>query len=233
MVTIMNAERIASLLQFADGLFPAGGYAHSFGLETYLQSGAVSDPAGVESVVRAQLEGQLASADTVAMLHAMRAAARGDTSACVELDALASAMKPVVELREASCQMGRQTIRIAAAIFDHALIREFAAAVERGTTPGHQSVAFGVVGGVLGWPAQAAAIAFMHSTTVAIVSAAVRLLPMGQLDGQRIIARLAPAIARLARHAMTRDLDGMSSSAVGLEIAAIRHASLEARLFRS
>ena len=50
-------EAWLALLQFADGLFPAGGFAHSFGLETYAQDGAVSDRAGLEAFVTAHLEG--------------------------------------------------------------------------------------------------------------------------------------------------------------------------------
>jgi urease accessory protein len=53
----MSPESLLALLQFSDGLFPAGAYAHSFGLETYVQSGAVSNAAQAESVIRAQLQG--------------------------------------------------------------------------------------------------------------------------------------------------------------------------------
>src|SRR2546426_2738254 len=55
-----------ALLQLADGLFPAGGFAHSFGLETYVQEGRVDDAAGLEAVVVAPLEGGAGPGDAVA-----------------------------------------------------------------------------------------------------------------------------------------------------------------------
>ena len=60
------------MLQFADGLFPAGGFAHSLGLETYAQDGLVRDRAGLEAFVVAHLEGSAGPADAVAVAVAVR-----------------------------------------------------------------------------------------------------------------------------------------------------------------
>jgi urease accessory protein len=229
----MNIDHLIGMLRFADGLFPAGAYAHSFGLETYVQSGAADSPSAIEAIVRAHLEGSLATADAIAMVHAMRAARHEDFAACAELDALADAIKPAEELREASRQMGRQTLRVAAELIAHRTIRDFAAAAAAGVTPCHHCVVFGIVGGAMGWREEEAATAFLHSSCVAMVNAGIRLLPMGQLDGQRIIARMGARIGALAESAARASLDEMSAPAVGIEIAAMRHAALEARLFRS
>src|SRR5262249_11460726 len=66
---------LLAVLQLADGLFPSGGFAHSFGLETYTQSGAVRDAEGVAAFVRAHLEGSAGPADAVAAAAAARGAA--------------------------------------------------------------------------------------------------------------------------------------------------------------
>src|SRR2546423_36483 len=75
------------LLQFADGLFPAGGFAHSFGLETYAQEGRVRERAGLEAFVTAHLEGAAGPGDAVAPAVATRLAAAPDPSAWRALDA--------------------------------------------------------------------------------------------------------------------------------------------------
>ncbi|HEY3190519.1 MAG TPA: urease accessory UreF family protein, partial [Solirubrobacteraceae bacterium] len=78
-----------------------------------------------------------------------------------------------------------------------------------------------------------AAAAYLHSTAALLVGAGLRLLPMGQLEGQRVVASMRESIARLANHAAAASADDMWSFTPGLEIAGIRHAALEGRLFRS
>ncbi len=226
-------DNFLSLLQFTDGLFPAGAYAHSFGLESYVQSGGVGDAAGVESFLRAYLGGSVAPVDLVAMLCACRAATAGDLSACIFLDETLDAMKTASELRDASRQMGRQTLRVANHFADHGLLAEYGRAVATQRSPCHHPVVFGIIGAAMEWPAQEMASAYLYSTSTAMVGAALRLLPLGQLAGQRILWNIRPLITQLTQDAQDKGPDDMWSFAPALEIAAMRHATLEARLFRS
>src|SRR5437867_1003531 len=107
-----------ALLQLADGLFPAGGFAHSFGLETYVQEGRVVDAAGLEAFVVAHLEGSAGPCDAAVVAHATRLAARGDVAGAVSLDARRDALTCVPEFRAASRQMERQTRRSDSALVD-------------------------------------------------------------------------------------------------------------------
>lgn len=229
----MTTDAFLSLLQFSDGLFPAGAYAHSLGLETYVQEGTVRDAAGVEEFLSVLLECSVAPVDAVAMCCAWRTVQIDGLASCLDLDRLLDAMKPAAELREASRQMGRQTLRVAAHLYRQPYVEQFAAAVEADRTAGHHAVAFGVVGSVNGWPLERAVPAFLYAASTAVTAAALRLLPLGQLAGQRILANVAPLIARLAAEAPQRERHDMWSFAPGIEIAAMRHAELEARLFRS
>ena len=222
-----------SLLQFADGLFPAGAYAHSFGLEYYVQSGEVTDAAGVEAFLRAYLEGCTAPADAVALVCARRYATQNSLAACLALDELVDAMKAPSELRDASRQMGRQTLRVANHLHGGRLLCEFSDAVASESTPGHHPVVFGMIGGGLDWDALEMASAFLYSTSAALVGAALRLLPLGQLAGQRVLWNMQPLIAELAEEAQEKSESDMWSFAPILEIASMQHALLDARLFRS
>ena len=226
-------DNFLSLLQFTDGLFPAGAYAHSFGLESYVQSGGVADAAGVERFLRAYLGGSSAPTDLVAMLCARKYAEAGDLGACICLDETLDAMKTASELREASRQMGRQTLRVANHFASHALLAEYGEAVAAELSPCHHAIVFGMIGGAMEWPAAKMACAYLYSAGAAMVGAALRLLPLGQLAGQRILWNLRPLIAQLADEAQDKGRDDMWSFAPALEIAAMRHAVLDARLFRS
>ena len=80
---------------------------------------------------------------------------------------------------------------------------------------------------------EAVAAAYLHATAALLVSAAIRLAPIGQLDGQRALAAMRPRIARLAAEAAEAGLDDLWSFAPGLELGGWGHAGLEMRLFRS
>ena len=233
----MDPESATRLLQFADGLFPAGGHAHSFGLESYVQAGMIRDRAGVEAFLHNHLEGSLGPCDAVAVAFALALGRAGDLESCLDLDRTLEAMKHVREFREASRQMGHQTIRVASALTGAPMLRDFLTATEAGETPGHHPVVFGLTGSTLQWSAEAAAVAYLYSSSALLVGAAMRLLPLGQLDGQRLLWGAGPLITRLAREAAERDPSHFSgqmwSFAPGIEIAGMGHAMLESRLFRS
>jgi len=225
-------EGLLAVLQFADGLFPSGGFAHSFGLETYAQTGAVRDADGVADFIRAQLEGSAGPADAVAAACSVRRAREEDLAGCVEIDRRLDAMKWVPEFRAASLQMGRQTARVANSIGD-AFMTRLARASDEGSTPGHHAVVFGAALGRHGADPELAAAAYLHSTATLLVNAALRLVAVGQLEGQRLLASLRPVIGRLAHEAAAAGPDDMWSFTPALEIAGVRHVELAARMFRS
>jgi urease accessory protein len=221
------------LLQFSDGLFPAGGYAHSFGLETCVQSGLVKNADDVASFLHAYLDSAAAPTDAIAVLCARNAAGENKLPSCLHLDEMLDALKPASELREASRQMGRQTLRVLKEMSPDAFVAQFASKVESEATPCHHSVVFGIAAAVSNWPPHETASAFLYSTSAMIVGASLRLLPMGQLSGQRILWNASALIAELSESVQSKTKEDMWSFTPELEIAAMRHESLDARLFRS
>lgn len=236
----MNCEAFLSLLQFSDGLFPVGSYAHSFGLETYAVTGAIRDAKGVERFLLSYLQGSVAPTDAVAALAAQEAVLSQCSSKlehCAVLDRRLDAMKPASELRNASRQMGRQVLRVAAELGEpfaiNGLTADLLRTVENGETPGHHAIAFGVIGAAAGWPGLEMTHSYLYATCSGLVAAALRLIPLGQLAGQRILCAVAPSIIRLAGEIQGKDVADAWSFAPAIEIASMRHATLDARLFRS
>jgi urease accessory protein len=235
----MNSETFLSLLQFSDGLFPVGAYAHSFGLESYVAEGTIRDAAGVEAFLLSHLQGSVAHGDVIASLVTRRTAlgCHKAIDQCIAIDRALDAMKSASELRDASRQMGRQVLRIAANLdaqpTSPTLVADLFHAVENEETPGHHAVAFGAVGASQNWQEIEMASAYLYSTCAGIVAASLRLLPMGQLAGQRILWSLAGPISKLVKEVQGKDMDDIWSFAPAIEIAAMRHATLDARLFRS
>jgi urease accessory protein len=222
-----------TLLQFSDGLFPAGGFAHSFGLETYVQDGRVRDRRDLETFIAAHLDGSAGPADAAAAAIAVRIARRDEPREWLALDARLDAMKTVPEFRAASRQMGRQALRVAAALGDDPFLARLARAVDEERTAAHHATVFGAAVGRGGADPERAAAAYLYATVALLVGAGLRLIALGQLEGQRVLAAMRGRIERLAAAAATATADDLWSFNPALEIAGIRHATLEMRLFRS
>jgi urease accessory protein len=229
----MVSSQLITLLHFGDSAFPTGGYAHSFGLETYCQAGIVRDGIGVERFLHALLEGSTGPCDATAAVAVLRAIQADDPREGRRLDETLEAMKAVREFREGSRQMGRQTLRVAASLTEDPRLLAYLEEVSAGRAPGHHAIAFGMTGGVLGWTSVEAASALLYATAALLVGVALRLLPMGQLEGQRVLWSLHTLIERLAGEAARRDSEDLWSFTPGLDIAGVRHEHLPARLFRS
>jgi urease accessory protein len=85
--------------------------------------------------------------------------------------------------------------------------------------------------GVRGWGRQETVAAFLYHSVTGLVSAALRLLPIGQLEGQRLLAAWLPLIETISRRAATTR--SMGSRVPLHDIYGMRHGRLEWRLFRS
>jgi len=114
-----------------------------------------------------------------------------------------------------------------------AFIARYAAAVESGAAPGHHPIIFGLAAAAFDWPPRETTGAFLYCTCVVIVGAALRLLPLGQLAGQILLAEAGTLIAALSETILDKDESDLHSFSPELEIAAMHHESLDARLFRS
>ncbi len=222
------------LLQLCDSLFPTGAFAYSHGLETLVARRAVHNRATLGAWVAALLEHGVASADAVFAAAARRAADRGDLAALAALDAEAHAMRDARELREEGQLLARGTLRAARALAPaDPWLAEYEAAVDAGATPGAHPVAFALAARALGVPAGWAVLGFLYSAASALVAAGVRLIPLGQREGQTLLARLAPQLARWAADAARREPSEAASFLPAVAIASMAHERLPSRLFRS
>ena len=210
----MNTDPGLILAQWFSPAYPVGGFAYSHGLETAIAEGVVRDRAALQ----AWLEGVLAqgSGRTDAILLA--AAHRGEIA---EADALARALAPSAERLRETVLQGEAFARTTAAIWGIAL------------PPLAYPVAVGAAARALALPVEATARHYLQGFAGNLVSAAVRLVPLGQTEGQTCLAALAPLCARLAAETSDGDLDETGGAAFLSDIAAMRHETLHVRLFRS
>jgi len=228
----MNTPSLLEGLRFVDTFFPSGGYAFSSGLEAAVQGGAVKNSDQFARYVEDLLRGGMSRREALATKIANAAGSTGKASAALEIDRRLDATKLSRESRMASRQMGRQVIRVAAdQIKAKSILSEYRDEVESDQAPGHLAVTFGLTLGACGWSPEETAAAFLYQTAVGFVSAAMRLSPIGQHEGQRILGEWLPVIERISREV---DSDAeLSSWSPIQDIYSMRHGALEWRLFRS
>ena len=230
-----HASRTLSLLQglrFIDSFFPSGGFAFSSGLEAAVHDGAVRDGKGFARYVEDMLVNGISRREAVAVAMAHQAMLVGKLEPAVKIDRDLDALKIGKDSRLASRQMGRQVMKVAAEqIHDCRLLREYRTAIEDGRTPGHVPVAVGLTLAACGWSRQDTVAAFLYQTVQGFVSAAMKLLPVGQQEGQQLLHHWSPLIAELSRS--VKPQEDLASWSPVQDIYAMRHARLESRLFRS
>lgn len=219
---LMRTDAALILSQWLSPSFPVGAFAYSHGLETAIQEGAV----GSADTLECWLEDVLCAgtgrndAILIAAAHGADPAPHG-TVTVRQVDAVARAFAASSERVSESLKMGRAFAATVAA--SHAVdLPEL-------TYP----VAVGRAARLLGLPLEMTQMLYLQSFLSNLVSVAVRLVPLGQTEGQRTLARLGRLCAPVAAASRDRTLDDLAGAAFLSDIAAMRHESLRTRLFLS
>jgi len=219
-------------LRFVDSFFPSGGFAFSSGLEAAVQGSAIRNAEELSHYVIESLTTGMGDREAVGAGLAHDSFGSGILDMALKVDRELEEMKLGRESRIASRQMGRQVIRLAAdQNVRHPLLEDFLAVVEAGNTPGHMAVSLGLTLAAAGWSKEDTIAALLYHTATGFVAAAMKLMPLGQREGQRLLDGWMPVIQQAShRAALQRELSSWSPIQ---DIYAMRHSRLELRLFRS
>lgn len=203
---------LLTLTQWLSPAFPLGSFAYSHGLEQAIAAGDVTDANSLEAWLQLVLTQGTGLIDATLLCHAMAGGDLADTAR-----AMATSRE---RLEEAEAQG-----------------TAFVATVNKITNgnaqPAPLPVAVGVAARDLSVaPADVAAL-YLHAFVSNLVSAAVRFVPLGQSDGQAVLARLHGAIADTAQRATTLQISDLGSAALGADMAAMAHETMDVRIFKT
>jgi urease accessory protein len=222
-----------ALLQLCDTALPIGAFAFSNGLETYAQQGLISEVMTLQEWLEAVLHHVVHTSHLLPVALAYRATTTADWGQIERLDQQLTAMKHARELREASMKAGQGLLRLAVQVWPGPMIERLHVLCQQQRLVGHQALVLGVLGCELEWEERIIVEAAGYQWLSGMISAALRLLPIGQLAGQRLLAILLQHLPALAEAIRQQGWDDLSSAAPEFDIRAMQHETLYSRLFRS
>ena len=206
--------------------FPVGAFAYSHGLEWAVEAGDVFDAASLTAWLVDLAEHGSIRTDTAFVGAAWLAATANDAKALGEANALALALAPSRERHLETSAQGAAFLAVARAAWPCAALIHFPAGAA-------YPVALGATAAGHGIARAATCEAFALAFVAALVSAAVRLGPIGQTAAQQVVAALLPSVQTLSNNLQNETLDDLGACALRSDIAAMRHETQYSRLFRS
>jgi urease accessory protein len=218
------------LMAWLSPSYPVGAFSYSSGIEWAVEVGDLSDGESLRRWLAVAIGEGGGFCDAVFFVHAHRALADSDTAALRAVAELAAAFAPSKERHLETTAQGAAFIAAARAAW---ACRALDVLADAWAGPIAYPVAVGVTAAGHGIALEPSLHAYLHAVTANLISAGVRLIPLGQNDGQRVLAALEPVVAATAQRALAASLDDIGSAALRADLASLRHETQYTRLFRS
>jgi urease accessory protein len=218
------------LMSWLSPAYPVGAFSYSGGLEWAVEAGDVKDAATLTDWLGTMITHGSVFCDAAFFVHAHTASRIGNGEALRAVVELASAFASSKERHLETTAQGR-------AFMDATLAAWPCDALSRLETIWPNTIAYPVAVGVAAAghaiPLAPALGAYLHAVVANLISAGVRLIPLGQTAGQRVLAELEPVVASAAQAAIITRLEEVGSATIRADIAGMRHETQYTRLFRS
>ncbi|WP_102979482.1 MULTISPECIES: urease accessory protein UreF [Chryseobacterium] len=229
----MNLNFLSGLLHLSDPTLPIGGYTHSNGLETFVQQRIVHDRQTAKEFVENMLKYNLKYNDGAFVQMSYEATQNGDLELLLNLDNECNSLKCPKEIRQASQKLGLRLIKIFKRRESFSLMEDYEKAIQNRKANSHYCIVFGMYAALMKIPLREALLGFYYSSVAGMITNAVKLVPLGQLDGQDILFSLYPVMEKIALETIEidRDLVGLCNTA--FDIRCMQHERLYSRLYMS
>ena len=218
---------LLKLLQLASPAMPVGAYSYSEGIETLVDTGAIASSQSLKHWLLQELKYGAIRIEAAVMVRAYQAA-MGNVAALVYWNQWLSAFRETEELRQQSWQMGRSLLRLLLE-----LQPQLADVIDAVGNPCNFAIAFGIAAAHWNINLSDAILGYLHSWATNLITAGIKLIPLGQTAGQQLLLELHTNIINATEEILTLEDDNLSNCGWGLSLASMAHETQYTRLFRS
>lgn len=228
MPTHSSKHTLIKLLQLASPALPVGAYSYSEGIETLVEVGAIANQQNLQHWLEQELKYGAIRIEAAVMVRAYQTVGLDDVAALVDWNRWLSAFRETEEIRQQSWQMGRSLSRLLLELEPHL--------ANKINTMGNEcnfAIAFGIAAAHWKIDTSDALIGYLHSWVTNLITAGIKLIPLGQTTGQKLLLELHPNLIDASEEILTLEDDELSSCGWGLTLASMAHETQYTRLFRS
>jgi urease accessory protein len=226
-------QALLRLQSWLSPAFPTGAYSYSHGLEWAVEAGDVHDRESLVDWLEADLCHGSGRNEAVLFVEAWRCAMDNDGAKLFEIAELAAAFRGTSEFALESSQQAAACLATLSGIWPDRILAWLAELLSERHLQPALAVVLGVRSATEGIPIRLALPAFLQSYIANLVTAGVRLIPLGQTDGQLAIAELEQAVLTASARAEKATIDDLGSAAFMVDLASMAHETQYTRLFRS
>lgn len=231
--TMLTDKGLYRLMSWLSPAFPVGAFSYSHGIEYAVEAGRVTDARTLTGWIETILAHGAGRADATLFCAAWRAADAGDDKALDWAAERADILRPCSEMALESSAQGAAFLETVRKVWDEPRLADWAARLAEMDRAPAYCVAVAAAAAWLGVPLRPALTAFLQAVSANLVSAGVRLVPLGQTDGQRAVAALETTVIAAVDAALARPLADLGGAAPMVDWTAMMHETQYTRLFRS
>ncbi len=221
---------LLNILQVCDSFFPIGAFTLSNGLETFVQQGVVSTPDELAKYIKSYLK-TLPYNDLGVMILAYKH--HDNKEYIAALDKLYTSVKTPFEVREGSRKMCSRFLKAWEKMSECENLERYKSMIKLRECEGHHPIAVGLFIADKKIPIKEAATVFTYSLLSAITTNTVKMVPLSQLEGQRVLNESFDLISQAVEKSLSIDDTQIGINGVALDIRAMQHEVLYTRLYMS
>jgi len=230
---LVASKGLLKLMTWLSPSFPVGGYTYSHGLEYAVEDKLIVNWQALAEWVEGVLSFGVGKTDAILFAAAWTAVREDDQEGLATAVELADVMRPSSEMALESSAQGKAFLKAVTDIWPHAMLERWHKDLNEAQRDPAYPVAVGVVAALNDVPLHPALTAYLHAVAANLVSAGVRLIPLGQTTGLKALEKLEPSVLAMASAALGTTIDDIGSAAPMVDWTSMKHETQYTRLFRS